>query len=196
MVRLEPLREEDTEQFILDNQEAFRYGTLEEFGQRDSHFEEDGEIISRQTIETAIETGIAYRIINDGEIVGGLVLRVDGTKGELELLFVSPKEHSKGIGYAAWQAVEKQYPQVKVWETMTPYFETRNIHFYVNRLGFHIVEYFYDKHPDPHVPEGMIMTGCFVFKRSYQILRLKIIANVDTQKGTSSRLFLFMVWFC
>ena len=24
---------------------------------------------------------------------------------------------------------------------MTPYFEKRNIHFYVNRLGFHIVEF-------------------------------------------------------
>lgn len=164
-IRLEPLREEDTEQFILDNQEVFRYGALEEFGQRDTHFEEDGEIISRQTIETAIATGIAYRIINDGDIVGGLVLRVDGTKGELDLLFVSPKEHSKGIGYAAWQAVEKQYPQVKVWETMTPYFETRNIHFYVNRLGFHIVEYFHDKHPDPHEPEGDDHDGMFRFQK-------------------------------
>lgn len=164
-IRLEPLREEDTEQFILDNQEAFRYGALEEFGQRDSHFEEDGEIISRQTIETVIATGIAYRIINDGDIVGGLVLRVDGTKGELDLLFVSPNEHSKGIGYAAWQAVEKQYPQVKVWETMTPYFETRNIHFYVNRIGFHIVEYFHAKHPDPHEPEGADGDGMFRFQK-------------------------------
>ena len=29
-----------------------------------------------------------------------------------------------------------------------------NIHFYVNRCGFHIVEYFNEKHPDPHDPEG------------------------------------------
>ena len=39
--------------------------------------------------------------------------------------------------------------EVKVWETMTPYFETRNIHFYVNRCGFHIVEFFNSHHPDP-----------------------------------------------
>ena len=37
-------------QFIKDNQEAFNYGALEEFGQRDDHFEEDGEIISHDTI--------------------------------------------------------------------------------------------------------------------------------------------------
>ena len=37
----------DREQFIKDNQEAFKYGALEEFGRRDDHFEEGEEIISR-----------------------------------------------------------------------------------------------------------------------------------------------------
>ncbi|MGM9772387.1 MAG: hypothetical protein ACI3YU_07040 [Segatella copri] len=46
-VILAPLEEADRNQFILDNQEAFRYGAMEEFGLRDDHFEEDGEIISR-----------------------------------------------------------------------------------------------------------------------------------------------------
>lgn len=41
-VRLVPLTAEDREQFIKDNQEAFNYGALEEFGLRDDHFEEDG----------------------------------------------------------------------------------------------------------------------------------------------------------
>ena len=71
-----------------------------------------------------------------------LVIRVDGDKGDLDLLFVSPKSHSKGIGYAAWCEVERIHPEVTVWETVTPYFEKRNIHFYVNRCGFHIVEFF------------------------------------------------------
>ena len=35
------------EQFILDNQEAFRYGAIEEFGLRYEHYEEDGEIMFR-----------------------------------------------------------------------------------------------------------------------------------------------------
>ena len=61
--------------------------------------------------------------------------------------------YSKGIGYAAWQEVERLYPDTKVWETCTPYFETRNIHFYVNKCGFHIVEFFNSHHPDPHDPE-------------------------------------------
>ena len=68
------------------------------------------------------------------------------------LLFVSPKVHSKGIGYAAWCEIERLYPQVKVCETVTPYFEKRNIHFYVNRCGFHIVEFYNSHHPDPNDP--------------------------------------------
>ena len=49
-IQLLPLEESDREQFIKDNQEAFNYGALEEFGVRDDHFEEDGEIISHDTI--------------------------------------------------------------------------------------------------------------------------------------------------
>ena len=51
IIKLFPLTPDDRDQFILDNQEAFRYGALEEFGCRDDHFEEPGEIISRKTIE-------------------------------------------------------------------------------------------------------------------------------------------------
>ena len=124
-VELRPLEASDKEQFIKDNQEAFNYGALEEFGMRDNHFEEDEQIISRETIETSIKEGEAYRIV-DGKNAGGLVIRVEGTKGDLDLLFVSPKAHSKGIGYAAWCEVEKLYPQVTLWETVTPYFEKRD----------------------------------------------------------------------
>ncbi len=56
----------------------------------------------------------------------------------------------KNNNYAAWCEVEKLHPEVKVWETVTPCFETRNIHFYVNRCGFHIVEYYNKYHKDPN----------------------------------------------
>ena len=49
-VTLAPLEAGDREQFILDNQESFKYGAVEEFGLRDDHFEEDGEIIPRATM--------------------------------------------------------------------------------------------------------------------------------------------------
>ncbi|MBR3549373.1 MAG: GNAT family N-acetyltransferase, partial [Treponema sp.] len=69
-VKLFPLELSDREQFIRDNQDAFNYGAMEEFGQRDMHFEEDGEIISRDTISSAIDEGSAYRIVENGKILG------------------------------------------------------------------------------------------------------------------------------
>ena len=152
-ITLEPLEEADRERFIRDNQEAFRYGATEEFGLRDDHFEEPGEIISRETIEKSIDGGTAYRIMKDGRPVGGAIVSVNGDRGDLQILFVSPEEHSKGIGYEAWCAIERAYPQVRVWETCTPYFEKRNIHFYVNRCGFHITAFFHGRHRDPNSPD-------------------------------------------
>ena len=66
------------------------------------------------------------------------------------MLFINPENHSKGAGYAAWIAIEKIHPEIKIWETVTPYFEKRNIHFYVNKCGFQIVEFYHKYHPDPN----------------------------------------------
>ena len=43
--------------------------------------------------------------------------------------------------YGAWQAVEILHPETVVWKTCTPYFDKRNIHFYVNKCGFKIDEF-------------------------------------------------------
>lgn len=144
-VTLVPLTLEDREQFILDNQWAFKYGALMEFGQRDDHIDDDGEIISRETIEHCMDEADneTYRIMLDDKKVGGVILKINReTKhNHLELFFVLPEEHSKGIGYGAWLAVEALHPETLVWETCTPYFEKRNIHFYVNKCGFQIDQF-------------------------------------------------------
>ena len=158
-ISLALLQEDDREQFIKDNQWAFRYGAQIEFGMRDDRTEEGSEVISRSTIERSIdgENAEAYRIVQDGKYVGGVVLSIDkkAGKGELELLFVLPDAHSRGIGQAAWRAVENLHPEISVWETITPYFEKRNIHFYVNRLGFHIVEFWNKYQHGPTVSEDI-----------------------------------------
>ena len=128
------MEEDDREQFILDNQEAFNYGALEELGCRNNHFEEDGQIISRQTIEQTINDGKAYRIILEEKKVGGAVIKVDGEKGSLDLFFVFPDAHGKGVGFAAWCLIEKLHPEVKIWETITPYFEQRNYTFLCKQM--------------------------------------------------------------
>ena len=147
-VTLAPLSLHDhseREQFILDNQWAFKHGALYEFGERDNHVDLDGEIISRQTIEGCMDDPACetYRIMLDGRAVGGVILKInrETRHNHLEILFVSPEEHTKGIGYGAWLAVEALHPETEVWETCTPYFEKRNIHFYVNKCGFQIDQF-------------------------------------------------------
>ena len=157
-VILSSLTADDREQFILDNQWAFKYGAMMEFGERDDNIDDDGEIISRTTIERCIDypDSEVYRIIVNGKKVGGVILRIDKqtNHNHLEILFTLPDEHSKGIGYGAWQAVEALHPETVVWETCTPYFEKRNIHFYVNKCGFQIdrfwCEYF---QPENQMPD-------------------------------------------
>lgn len=155
-VRLEILKEEDEEQFIKDNQYAFKYGAEQYFSQSDmeKQYEEDGEIISKETIYHSIHHNgsIAYRILDNEIPVGGIIVNIKGNQGELELFFVHPSCQSKGIGQVAWKNIERIHSNVKVWETVTPCFEKRNIHFYVNKLGFHIVEYYNEHYPEPNVP--------------------------------------------
>ncbi len=155
-VTLSPLTAEDRNQFILDNQEAFKFGAIEEFGLRDEHLTDDGEIISRKTIERCIDEpgNEAYRIMLNGNPVGGVILKIDKVThhNHLEILFTSPQAHSCGIGYGAWLAVEALHPETKVWETCTPYFEKRNIHFYINKCGFEAVEFFCEYHIDSSMP--------------------------------------------
>ena len=157
-VLLVPLTENDREQFILDNQWAFKHGALMEFGERDDHVDDDGEIISRKTIERCIDdpNNETYRIVVNEKNVGGMILKIDKEThhNHLEILFTLPDEHSKGIGYGAWQAAEALHPETIVWETCTPYFEKRNIHFYVNKCGFHIDQFWCDHfQPDHDMPD-------------------------------------------
>ena len=78
-VSLVPLTADDREQFILDNQWAFKYGAMMEFGERDDHMDFDGEIISRKTIERCIDSpdSETYRIVLDGRRVGGVILKIN-----------------------------------------------------------------------------------------------------------------------
>ena len=173
-VALVPLTQEDREQFILDNQAAFRYGAMAEFGSTDGQEEEPGEIISRATIEESIdgEGCEAWRIMHEGNAAGGMVLKLDRTTGcnELLLLFIDPKFQSLGIGQAAWREAEKLHPETKVWETCTPYFDKRNLHFYINKCGFHAVELFGPYHPDPHETEQSPDGAAFLMFRFEKVM--------------------------
>lgn len=136
--------------FKLALQDSFRVAAEADFGHP-----LDEPIPSNEDIEQSFKTpgAVTYWILADGQRVGGAVVVIDDNtcRNSLSFFFISTIQQSRGLGLKAWTSIEKEYPQTKVWETVTPYFEKRNIHFYVNRCGFKIVE-FYNKHnPDPRV---------------------------------------------
>lgn len=153
-VTLERAAEVDLPEFRRELQEAFRIAVVETFGDSDY-----GPIPSDQDVQESFDApgAAVYHIVHNGERAGGAVVRINSETGHnsLDLFYVSPKHHSRGLGLSAWKAIEAQYPDTVLWETATPYFEKRNIHFYVNKCGFHIVEFYNEHHPDPrmHDPE-------------------------------------------
>lgn len=112
-VTLVPINKEDRNQFILDCQESFRYGSLEEFGERNVHLDKDGEVMPRHSIEAVLDspTAESYHIVQEGKRMGGLVIDLDAAnrKGELTLLFTNADTHSKGVGYA-WSSSANVIP--------------------------------------------------------------------------------------
>jgi len=160
-VELATLQENEKERFITEIQAAFKSGYVAEYG------ETDEEIIPREDVinSFAEEGAESYNILCDGEFAGGTVVKINSdTKiNELLLLFIKVGNHSKGLGLAAWQAIEKLYPDTKIWETCTPYFEKRNLHFYINKLGFHAVEFYNPCHKMENPPEE-IQGGDYFFR--------------------------------
>ena len=170
-IYLEKLNEEYREQFILDNQYAFKYGAITEL--KENELDIDGEIISRETINSSIDDVDCdtYRIMDNEKCVGGIIVKInkETKRNVLEILYINPNFHNKGYGQRAWKLIENIYPETNVWETCTPYFERRNIHFYVNKLKFHIVEYYNSKNPDPNMlddyKESNEFDGMFKFEK-------------------------------
>jgi hypothetical protein len=161
-----PLEQADIAQFKQDIQEAFQKGFEDVYGKTDDT------ILPKADIDRSLNAvgSVAYKAIADGEMVGGAVVVIDHETqhNHLDLLYVKYGIQTKGTGYAIWNAIEKLHPETKVWETCTPYFEKRNIHFYVNKCGFHIVEFLNEYHPDPNEPEEFIGDGgegMFVFQK-------------------------------
>lgn len=164
--QLVPIGGNDLQQYKADMQEAFQKGYEEEFGQVKE------EILPEEDIDQSLNAdgSVAYKALVDGKMVGGAIVVINSATqhNHLDFLFVKYGTQSKGIGKAIWNQVEKLHPQTKVWETCTPYFEKRNIHFYVNKCGFHIVAFLKERHPNPDIPDDFIgdgNEGMFVFQK-------------------------------
>ena len=125
--------------------ESFQSGVLERFGDLSAAPIPPEDDLSRCSQN---ENCDLWAIMLDGVSAGAAVIEKNEETGKysLDLLFIFKEYINRKIGFNAWQLIEAQYPEAKIWETHTPYFERRNIHFYVNKCGFKIVEFFNELH--------------------------------------------------
>ena len=165
-ILLSKVEPEDLPAFKRDAQEAFQRGFEDHFGKT------DGTVLPERDIDRSLNVpgAIAYKAVAGGRMVGGAVVVVDAAarRGHLDILFVKRGCQNGGVGKAIWFEIERLHPDIAVWETCTPYFDRRNIHFYVNVCGFHIVEFFNERHPAADEPEDFIgdgSEGMFEFRK-------------------------------
>lgn len=155
---LEAIAPDDILTFKKELQDSFSLAIIDELGIRS-----DEPIPSDDDLDRSINApdSVVLRIIKDHEKVGGAILSIDkkNHQNSLDFFFIKTGAHGQGLGRAAWFAIEKLYPETKSWHTHTPYFEKRNIHFYVNKCGFKIVAFFNEYHPDPHAPASEDFPG-------------------------------------
>lgn len=151
------IKKSDLAEFKKDMQKAFQKGFEDKFRKTENT------ILPEKDIDKSLDAkgSIAYKAIVDGETVGGAVVVIDENSqhNHLDLLYVKYGMQRKGIGKTIWYEIEKLHPKTKIWETFAPYFDRRNIHLYVNVCGFHIVEFFNEKHPMPDAEEDFIGDG-------------------------------------
>ena len=147
-VILKKIESHEVELFRQEMKSAFEQGVLDRFGDLAA-----APIPPENEIDAALKDSACdvFIIMADGIPAGGtIVKRENNKKYSLDLLFIFKAFLNKKIGTAAWQVIEANYPDAQVWETHTPYFDRRNIHFYLHKCGFKIVGFFCEHHRGEH----------------------------------------------
>lgn len=79
---------------------------------------------------------IAYKIVLDKQIIGGLFLiPIEENKMRFEDFVIDPKYQGNGYGYKVMQLIEEMYPDIMEWQLSTPVFSIGNQHLYT-KFGY------------------------------------------------------------
>lgn len=138
-MEIKKLKKENYLEFKNGVQEAFQKGFEAYFGPCKAVIIPDKYIYNSYTCKGSA----CYIAVENNEIIGGCIVQINKRThiNELHILYVKCGYQSKGVGFRIWNEMENLYPETKIWKTCTPYFDQRNIHFYVNKCGFHIVKF-------------------------------------------------------
>lgn len=148
--KLEPLMNDDLPQFKLAMKVAFNKGAERGLGKI-------SDVLPDEDIDASLNANgaVGYKAIVNTKMVGGAIVRIDEVTqhNSLDFLYVDYDSQNQGIGYQIWLALEKRYPKTRIWETCTPYFDKRNIHFYINRCGFKATKFYNESYSNHNCNE-------------------------------------------
>ena len=81
------------------------------------------------------EQGHLYKLTEDGLVVGGALLFLEGEELNVGRIFVDPEHFRKGYGIFMMQEIEKMFPEVKEFTLDTPGWNIRTNSLYT-KLGY------------------------------------------------------------
>jgi GNAT superfamily N-acetyltransferase len=83
-----------------------------------------------------MKKSLYYKILSDGEIIGGIIIfRMGGGHYVLGRIYIDPDYQNQGIGQEAMEFIEQTFPDAEKWTLDTPAWAARNHHFY-EKLGY------------------------------------------------------------
>ncbi|MFL0435783.1 GNAT family N-acetyltransferase [Bacillus pumilus] len=179
-ITLAPVPQDELATFKAELQEAFMKGLQDRFTDAEDPTQM-GPIPSEEDFDHSLtaKESIVRQLVLNAERIGGGVLKMNNEtqRNEVDFLYTKANAHGKGLGTKLWEAIEAAFPETKVWVLHTPYFEKRNIHFYVNKCGFKIVEFYHQGNPGPNV-EGEEPKS----DEEYEFFRFeKVMAKVSSE---------------
>jgi GNAT superfamily N-acetyltransferase len=114
-----------------------------------------------------------YKVIADKQMAGGIFITLTGTTyGRIDRIFIHPDFQGKGIGSTVMQLIEKEFPEVRIWNLETSA-RQKNNHYFYEKMGFRTTfeseeEYCYEKRIEKNVKDKRLLKGKNFSGRLYE----------------------------
>lgn len=125
---------------------------------------------SVEMMEYSIEELNSFKVVMDKEIIGGIIVTISGKPyGRIDRIFVDPVYQGKGIGSYVIKLIEKEYPNIKIWDLETSSRQINNHHFY-KKMGYKIIFKSEDEY-------------CYVKRITVESAEVNLIKNKDLKNS-------------
>ncbi|WP_100372249.1 GNAT family N-acetyltransferase [Bacillus sp. FJAT-45037] len=77
-----------------------------------------------------------FKVLQGKEIIGGIIITTSGKSfGRIDRIFVDPNYQGKGIGSIVINLIEKEFPDVRIWDLETSSRQINN-HYFYQKVGY------------------------------------------------------------